>query len=352
MPSPVDRLLVLPLGADPSIRRNYMVLDQDLPGNVRFGLLLEVINRMAEACAQDYARQSHPSAQVVTAAIDNIYVRAAAEVDRDLVFRARINFVGRSSLEVGIRIEHAAGPGFSPSVHIASCYLTMVARDPRAGAAEPIVLPAFEPEDELSVRRWERAMARREAYRQRSRQPQAPPTQEEYARLAALHAAQDAPGFEGLLARDCTTSSWERIYPEHETLASRYFGGHLIRRAYEQAAICAEQAAPHRPVIVAVNRVNFLHPVRVGDKLQFLSRAVYAGRTSLCVETDIVRLSRDRTQMHLSNSCVFTFTNADDRLRPQPVPAIYPTTYAEDARYLDALRRHEARVAWKARGKR
>ena len=352
MALPEDRILTLPLGSDPSLRRRYMLLDEDLPANVRFGLILEVLDKLAEECALDYVRGVHPQARVVTAAIDNIYVRNAADVRRDLVFRARINFVGRTSLEVGIRVEHAADPGGSPGAHIASCYFTMVARSTTGAGAESLVLPAFERDDALAVRRWERAIARREGYRQQLHQAQEPPSREEYALLTSLHAAQEEPDFRGLMAGDCVTSGWERTYPEHENVPTKIFGGHLIRQAYEQSSICAEQVAPHRPVIVAVNRINFVQPVRMGDKLQFLSRAVYAGSTSVCVETDIIRVSRDRTQTNLSNSCVFTFANVDDELRPQPVPPIYPTTYAEDARYLAAHRRREARLAWKASRKR
>jgi acyl-CoA hydrolase len=60
------------------------------------------------------------------------------------------------------------------------------------------------------------------------------------------------------------------------------------------------------------------------------------------VETAITRISRDRTSTALSNVCTFTFANVDAELRRVTVPPIYPTTYAEDARYLAALRRHRA----------
>jgi hypothetical protein len=56
------------------------------------------------------------------------------------------------------------------------------------------------------------------------------------------------------------------------------------------------------------------------------------------VEASIERTSRDRTTKALSNSCFFTFTNVDSELAHQPVPIIYPATYAEDARYLAAHR--------------
>ncbi|WP_243293948.1 acyl-CoA thioesterase [Geothrix mesophila] len=347
MAGPEDLILTVPLGADPSLRRRYKLHNEDVPANVRFGMILEVLDKVAEECALAYVRRTHPQARVVTAAIDNIFVRNAADVNRDLVFRARVNFVGRTSLEVGIRVEHPEEEGLA-ATHIASCYFTMVARSTTGASAESLVLPTFEPADTLAVRRWERAIARRDGYRQQLHQAEQPPTREEYDLLASLHAAQEAPGFSGLMMSDCVTSGWERTYPEHENVPTKIFGGHLIREAFGQSTICAEHVAPHRPVIVAVNRINFVQPVRMGDTLQFLSRAVYSGSTSVCVETDIIRVSRDRTQTNLSNSCVFTFANVDEEMRPQPVPPIYPTTYAEDARYLAAHRRREARLAWKA----
>jgi acyl-coenzyme A thioesterase 9 len=91
-------------------------------------------------------------------------------------------------------------------------------------------------------------------------------------------------------------------------------------------------------VIAAVNRINFFHPVRLGDKLHYTSRVVYTSNSFICVEANIERISRDRTTKALSNSCLFTFVNVDQELRHQPVPQVYPTTYAEDSRYLSAHR--------------
>jgi acyl-CoA hydrolase len=111
------------------------------------------------------------------------------------------------------------------------------------------------------------------------------------------------------------------------------------------SAMCAELIAPDRPTVVAVNRINFHHPVRIADKLHFTSRVTYTGSSSISVETDIVRISRDRASTSLCNTCIFTFVNVDAELRRQFVPPVYPTTYAEDARYLAGYRRHLARKA-------
>ena len=110
--------------------------------------------------------------------------------------------------------------------------------------------------------------------------------------------------------------SWERMYPEQENVPTTIFGGYLVRRAYEFSSICAERVAPNRPVIVAVNRINFFNPVRLGDKLHYTSRVVFTGKTSLSVEANIHRISRNRTSQALSNSCLFTFVNVDRDLDP------------------------------------
>jgi len=326
---------VLPLDSDLALRRGFMVLNEPLLGNFRFGRLLEVLDKAAEETALRYVRQFYPEARVVTAAIDEIQIKHAADVTRDLMIKARINHVGRSSMEVGIRVEH---PG-DPEVHIASCFFTMVARIGVEGQPQSVTLPPLEYIDDLEKQRYANAVASREAHREEQSIAQEPPSREEYDLLNRLHHTQEEPGFNGLLASHLVTDSWERMYPEQENVPTTIFGGYLVRRAYELSSICAERVAPNRPVIVAVNRINFFHPVRLGDKLHYTSRVVYTGKTSLSVEANIQRISRDRTSEALSNSCLFTFVNVDKELTPQPVPAIYPTTYGEDARYLQAFRR-------------
>lgn len=163
--------------------------------------------------------------------------------------------------------------------------------------------------------------------------------------LASLHQAQDDIGFSGLLASRMRVGAWERMYPAKEYNPQMIFGGYLIRRAYELSAICSELVAPGRSIIAAVNRINFLHPVRLGDKLHFTSQVVYTTGSFVCVEANIERLSRDRTSKALSNSCLFTFVHVDDDLNHCPVPPVYPTTYAEDTRYLAAMRSFESIIA-------
>ena len=117
-----------------------------------------------------------------------------------------------------------------------------------------------------------------------------------------------------------------------------HLGGYLIRRAYELAALAAEIVAPDRVVPFQVNRINFNQPVLLGDQLKFIARVVYTGRTTVTVQSDIERFNRTDGAKALSNSCLFTFRNVGSDMEPKPVSFIYPVTYAEDARFLNAYR--------------
>ncbi|HET6420669.1 MAG TPA: acyl-CoA thioesterase [Geobacteraceae bacterium] len=339
---PIDTSLTrtLPLEGDHALRRRFMILDEPIPANTRFGLLLEVLDKVAEETALNYVNRFHPEARVVTAAIDNILVRDNTDVTRDIVFIARINHVGRSSLEVGIRVEQ---PG-EPASHIASCYFTMVARSGMGEDAVSVKLPPLEYIDEIEKERARKTLARREDYKQQQTDLLEPPSREEYQMLTGLHMAQETPGFAGLLTGRLIADSWEMMYPEQENVPQKIFGGYLIRRAFELSSICSELVAPNRSIVVAVNRINFFQPVRMGDKLHYTSRVVYTNGSFTCVEAGIERISRDQTSRALSNSCFFTFVNVDQAMARQPVPPVYPTNYAEDARYLAAYRSHQTLV--------
>ncbi|HTU69938.1 MAG TPA: hotdog domain-containing protein [Candidatus Baltobacteraceae bacterium] len=310
---------ILPLSVDAELRRSFQ--------------LLEILDRFAEETALAHAARTYSDIAFVTAAIDQMHFRGRPDMTSDMVLLARVNYVGTRSLEVGIRIEQ---PGPKP-LHYVSCYFTMVANHE---------LPPLDYEDELERRRRGRALVRKNAYRDDAVPTIEPPSPAEQSLLAELHMAQEGAGFDGLLVCNLTNREYDRAEtPPAASSPAKIVGGYVIHRAYVHATMCAELVAPDRPVVVSINRVNFHQPVNVGDKLHFSSRVTYTGNTSICVEVDIVRESRDRRTAALCNTCTFTFKNVDDALGARPVPNVYPTTYAEDVRYLAAHRRRLRRLA-------
>src|SRR5689334_19735788 len=104
-PQETRYLFILPFSTDPTLARRFRERDVEIVGNIRFGKLLETLDKVAENTALAYVNRFYPEARVVTAAVDSIVLRNPADTKRDMVFSAKLNHVGRSSMEVGIRIE-------------------------------------------------------------------------------------------------------------------------------------------------------------------------------------------------------------------------------------------------------
>ena len=324
----------LTFSTDAALRRRFTVVDEPVLANVRVGLLLEALDRLAEETALSYLRQNGIDARVVTAAMTNLRVLCAPSVEQDLLLQARINFVGSTSMEIGIRVMQ---DGLRPR-HVASCYFIMVARSPDKSAT----IPPLEYSSSHAIRR---ALSAAERRVQRTKDIQLePPTLDEYMLLHHLHQASEQQRGDHFLIRELVISGWERTYPEFENVPQMIFGGHVIHHAYVYAHLCAELVAPHRPLLVAAKRIDFHEPVRMGDKLHFVSQVTYTGRCSIEVETSITRISRDRSSTAVSNNCLFTFVNVDEDLHSKPVPKVYPLSFSEDARYLSARRRHQVHL--------
>jgi acyl-CoA hydrolase len=214
----------------------------------------------------------------------------------------------------------------------------MVARSTEEGKSQSLLLPPLNYVLDIEKKRFEKANQRRQAYRNSLEQAEEMPSLAEYLILKDLHKQQEAEGFDGIRAGDLMLHSTQRAYPEQENVPRTVFGGYLIRRAYELAALAAEMVAPCRVVPCRVNRINFNQPVLLGDQLKFTAQVVYTGKTTITVQSDIERFGRIDSDRALSNSCLFTFSNVDTNMQPQQVPLMYPVTYAEDARFLNAYR--------------
>ncbi|HVA57945.1 MAG: acyl-CoA thioesterase [Gemmatimonadaceae bacterium] len=129
-----------------------MPQDANNMGNVFGGVVLSMMDKTAAIAAFRHCRMP-----VVTASIDRVDFREPIHLGDLLVMKASVNYVGRTSLEVGVRVE-AEDLLTGKRRHTNSCYLTFVAVD-RAG--HPVEIPALKPESPEEMRRFEAAEARR-----------------------------------------------------------------------------------------------------------------------------------------------------------------------------------------------
>ena len=105
-------------------------------GNVHGGRILSLLDGVAYACAARYSRR-----YVVTLSVDQMFFKEPVHVGDLVTFKATINHTGRSSMEVGIRVE-AENLQTGLRRHTNTCYFTMVALDEqrRPAAVPPLQL--------------------------------------------------------------------------------------------------------------------------------------------------------------------------------------------------------------------
>src|SRR5207249_5622289 len=114
---------------------------------------MKLIDAVAGAAATRHAR-----ARVVTARIDELSFLAPVYVGHLVTARASVNHVGRTSMEVGVRVD-AEDMLTGDVVHVASAYLVFVATDDRG---RPVPIPPLIAETDEEQRRMAAAKLRRE----------------------------------------------------------------------------------------------------------------------------------------------------------------------------------------------
>lgn len=127
--------------------------DANPAGNVHGGVIIKYIDTAAGVVATRHAR-----ANTVTASIDRLDFHNPVYVGNLLTIKASLNMVGKTSMEIGVRVE-TENPLTGHIWHTASAYLTYVALDEKGRPKEvpPLIL-----ENEEERRRHNEARARRE----------------------------------------------------------------------------------------------------------------------------------------------------------------------------------------------
>ena len=97
------------------------------------------------------------------------------------------------------------------------------------------------------------------------------------------------------------------------------FGGWLVALMDSAAGLVAARRAKGRAVTVAMDGMQFLHPVKVGDEVSVYGEITKVGRTSLTIEVEAWRRLRESEDTCKVTAAVFTFVAIDDKGRPRPV---------------------------------
>jgi acyl-CoA thioesterase YciA len=108
--------------------------------------------------------------------------------------------------------------------------------------------------------------------------------------------------------------------PADTNPAGDIFGGWLMAQMDLAAGNVAARRARGRCVTIAVDGMQFLKPVFVGDEVSLYATIVRAGRSSLGICVEAWRRRREDEAAHKVTEAVFTFVAVDADHRPRPLP--------------------------------
>jgi len=127
--------------------------ETNLLGTVHGGVVMTLVDSVAGVVA---AR--HSGGAAVTASMDEMVFVVPVRVGDVLHFTAQVNWTGRSSMEIGVRITADRRDAVGPQVHVATAYLVFVAVD---SDGRPRQVPRVVPETDEDRRRMREAEIRR-----------------------------------------------------------------------------------------------------------------------------------------------------------------------------------------------
>ncbi len=144
----------LPRGSETSLVLTHLMqpADANFMGNIHGGIIMKLIDDAAGACAYRFCRNT-----VVTAAIDRIDFHYPVQVGNLVRLMANVNYVGRTSVEVGVRVE-AEDLASGVVIHTNSAYLVFVALN---DGGRPIPVPELKPQTDQQKTWFAEAQERR-----------------------------------------------------------------------------------------------------------------------------------------------------------------------------------------------
>src|SRR5262245_61955899 len=132
------------------------------------------------------------------------------------------------------------------------------------------------------------------------------------------------------------------VFPEHAGAPGQIHGGRMMQWIATCGTIAASRVARGNVVLGAMDDIDFLHPVKVGEVAVLRAQVEYVGRCSLEVGVRVYAERPATGQRALTLSSHLVFVKVDDKGTPQPVPQGLVPRGADEERLFEAARDRRA----------
>jgi len=298
------------------------------PGQIHGGRMMEWIVTVGTMAASRVARS-----MVALGAMDDIDFLYPVKVGEIAILRAQVEYVGRTSLEVGVRV-HSENPLTGERGVTLSSHLVFVAIDEEARPRP--VLQKIEPRGREEEALVEAARRRREERRARF--------QLKAERVKEVQDEPDPPRWR--------FESTRVVLPEEALYGSFMFPGKLLMGIDEAGGILCVRYTRGLTMTACMDALDFYSPLRVGDIIILKAGLNHVGRTSM--EVGVKVLAEERLTGEVRHTCTafLTYVHLGPGTRaegvggrPAPVKPFTPETDGERRRWEAALVRRQARLA-------
>ena len=145
---------------------------------------------------------------------------------------------------------------------------------------------------------------------------------------------------------DTVTETIQWVFPEHAGAPGQIHGGRMMQWITQAGTMAAARVARGTVLLGAMDDIDFLHPVKVGEIAILRARVEYIGTSSLEVGVRVwaENVATGERAVTLNSHLVFVSVDANERPRPVGVK-IEPRDTGERALAEAARARRELRLA-------
>ncbi len=143
--------------------------------------------------------------------------------------------------------------------------------------------------------------------------------------------------------RDSLSELADLMFPPDANMHGSVFGGKVLQMVDKAASVCAMRHSGKPCVTVAMERVEFMVPIKVGTFLIAKARINHTGRSSMEVGVEVYAEDMPGGRRVHTNSCLVTMVAVDGEGRPAPIPPLRVETPGEKERWAAAELRRQTR---------
>ena len=147
---------------------------------------------------------------------------------------------------------------------------------------------------------------------------------------------------------DSETTLTELMIPSYSNFGGKIHGGVILSLMDKVAYVCAAKHTDAYCVTAAIERVDFLAPVEVGDLVSLLASVNYTGNSSLVIGIRVISENIKTHQVKHTNTSYFTMVAFGDDNKPVKVPGLILQNHKEAYRFHKGLLRKKLKAKYKS----